>query len=219
MSGITLYFLQASRSIRTAWQLEELGLDYNVEFSPRVNKVAPPDFKQKAGDLGKFPTLVDNGLSVFESGAICEYLEEKYDQSHKLLPTDPSKRSTALRWVHAAEGTFMLHAIGITYTRWFSGEHVEAAAMIEAGMGKNVQKDFDLLEQELGKSQGKFLLGEQLTVADIMMHFSASFILARGLGTRGKSYPGVERWIEDCEATESFRKAVRHTGYDLSQSG
>jgi len=72
MPGITLYFLQASRCIRTAWQLEELDLDYKVEFSPRVNKVAPPEFKQKAGDLGKFPTLVDNGLSVFESGAICE---------------------------------------------------------------------------------------------------------------------------------------------------
>jgi len=73
MSGLKLYFLQASRCIRTAWQLEELGLDYEVEFSPRVNRVAPPEFKQKAGDLGKFPTLVDNGLSVYESGAICEY--------------------------------------------------------------------------------------------------------------------------------------------------
>lgn len=113
----------------------------------------------------------------------------------------------------------MLHAIGITYTRWFSGDHVEAAKMIEEGMGKNVQKDFDLLEQELGKSSGKFLLGDQLTVADIMMHFSASFILARGLGTKGKSYPKVEQWIKDCEATESFQKAVKHTGYDLSQSG
>lgn len=69
---ITLFFLQASRCIRTAWQLEELGLDYEVEFSERVNKVAPPEFKKKAGDLGKFPTLVDNGLSIYESGAIAE---------------------------------------------------------------------------------------------------------------------------------------------------
>ena len=72
MPNIKLYFLQASRSIRTAWQLEELGLDYDIEFSPRVNKVAPPEFKEKAGDLGKFPTLVDKGLFVYESGAICE---------------------------------------------------------------------------------------------------------------------------------------------------
>lgn len=69
---IKLYFLQASRCIRTAWQLEELDLDYDVEFSPRVNRVAPPDFKKKAGDLGKFPTLVDNGVSYYESGNIAE---------------------------------------------------------------------------------------------------------------------------------------------------
>jgi len=113
----------------------------------------------------------------------------------------------------------MLHAIGITYARWFGGDHTEAIKSIEEGMSKNVQKDFDLLEQELGKSSGKFLLGDQVTVADIMMHFSASFILARGLGTSGKSYPNVEQWIKDCEATETFQKAVKRTGYDLSQSG
>jgi len=89
MSGLKLYFLQASRSIRTAWQLEELGLDYEVEFSPRVNKAAPPEFKQKAGDLGKFPTLVDNGLSIYESGAICECVHLS------LSGTNPLKRKLA----------------------------------------------------------------------------------------------------------------------------
>ena len=69
---IKLYFLQASRCIRTAWQLEELGLDYEVEFSPRENKVVPPAFKKKAGGLGKFPTLVDDGVTYTESGNIAE---------------------------------------------------------------------------------------------------------------------------------------------------
>lgn len=74
--SITLYFLQASRCIRTAWQLEELGLDYNVEFSPRENKIAPPSFKEAAGDsLGKFPLLKDGDLSIGESGAIAEYVQ------------------------------------------------------------------------------------------------------------------------------------------------
>lgn len=70
--NITLYFLQASRSIRTAWQLHELGLDYTVKFSPRVGGLAPPEFKQEAGGLGKFPTLVDNGVVLYESGNIAE---------------------------------------------------------------------------------------------------------------------------------------------------
>ncbi|KAH9866349.1 hypothetical protein IAQ61_008354 [Plenodomus lingam] len=45
MPQITLWFLQASRSIRTAWLLEELGLDHDLKFSERANQKAPEDFK------------------------------------------------------------------------------------------------------------------------------------------------------------------------------
>ena len=68
---ITLYFLQASRSIRTAWLLHELGLDYEVKFSPR-DDVVLPKLKKEVGGLGKFPTLVDNGVTITESGNIAE---------------------------------------------------------------------------------------------------------------------------------------------------
>lgn len=78
MPDITLYFLQASRCIRTAWQLEELGLDYKVEFTERENGKAPQHFKDNSGDaLGKFPLLKDGDLTVAESGAIAEYVESR----------------------------------------------------------------------------------------------------------------------------------------------
>lgn len=69
---ITLYFLQASRCIRTAWLLELLGLDYEVKFADRENGVAPAAFKKEAGGLGKFPTLEDGGNMYYESGNIAE---------------------------------------------------------------------------------------------------------------------------------------------------
>ena len=76
MPDITLYFLQASRCIRTAWQLEELGLDYKLEFTERENGKAPQAFKDASGDaLGKFPLIKDGELIVTESGAIAEYVE------------------------------------------------------------------------------------------------------------------------------------------------
>lgn len=76
MPEITLWFLQASRCIRTAWLLEELGLDYTLKFSDRVNQKAPEEFKINSGNpLGKFPTIQDGSLTVYESGAINEYVE------------------------------------------------------------------------------------------------------------------------------------------------
>jgi hypothetical protein len=74
-TDITLYFLQASRSIRIAWLLEELGLEYKSVFFPRENNKAPSDFKSQSGNtLGKAPCIKDGGLTIGESGAITEWV-------------------------------------------------------------------------------------------------------------------------------------------------
>lgn len=74
-SNITLYFLQASRSIRVAWLLEELNLEYKSIFYQRENNKAPASFKEESGSpLGKAPYLKDGSLTINESGAITEYV-------------------------------------------------------------------------------------------------------------------------------------------------
>lgn len=76
MSDITLYFLHASRSIRIAWLLGELGLDYKLETYDRESTgLAPTGFKESCGTvLGKAPVLKDGPLILQESGAITEYV-------------------------------------------------------------------------------------------------------------------------------------------------
>ena len=134
-----------------------------------------------------------------------------------MLPHDPKERIKVRQWCHAAEATFALHAIAILYARWNIPKDapegiVEAA---EKGMSANVQNDFSWLETELSLSPGKFLCGDQVTAADIMMQFSADFILARELGMQGKEYPNVNKWLEACKETEGYKRAVEKTGYKL----
>ncbi|EME79658.1 uncharacterized protein MYCFIDRAFT_142152 [Pseudocercospora fijiensis CIRAD86] len=193
MSSIKLFFLQASRSIRTAWQLEELGLNYELKFAPRENGVAPPAFKKEAGGLGKFPSLEDEGIMYYESG-------------------DP-QRYKALQWVHASEGMFLLHGLACLYAKWFQQDG--DVQKTQEGMSKNLIKDMDYLQSELEKSSGKFLLGDKLTVADVMMHFSARFIIVRELGTMGNRWPKIEEWLDLCEAQPAYQAAVKKTGHQL----
>lgn len=93
------------------------------------------------------------------------------------------------------------------------------------GLGGNVVKDLDYLEGHLQKQQqeegggGGFIMGgKNITAADIMMQFSVRFILTRELGTQGVEkgrWERVERWLELCEGTESYKRAVERTGFRL----
>jgi len=221
-AGITLYFLQTSRSIRTAWLLEELGIPYNVEFSDRVNMKAPQEFKERSGNpLGKFPSVKDGDLCLYESGAIAEYLCEKYDTSHRLYPSHQPLRSRAQIWLHAAEATFMLHGMAIYYTRnnfpsALRETNPDALTQMEQGMSVNVQHDLDWLEAELANSGGPFILGEQVTIADTMMEFGIDLFMNR-IGTGGGGpWPRVEAWLQACHESETYKRTVEKTGHSLN---
>ena len=113
----------------------------------------------------------------------------------------------------------MLHGLPIVYARWFSPERVQKSGDLEAieeGMSDNVIKDFDWLEGELQKSSGKFLVGSHITAADCMMIFSVQYILDKVLGTKAKKWPKIEEWVKNCEAMETWKKAVQKTGHSLN---
>lgn len=136
------------------------------------------------------------------------------------MPDNQYLRSRVQTFVHAAEGTLAIHGLAVLYARWsFPAELKEsnpnALEKMEAGLSVNVQKDFDWLEKELSASTGLFLVNNEVTAADIMMHFSARFILERKLGTGGKSWPKINEWLERCENTEAYKRAVEKSGHTL----
>lgn len=49
--NLILYFLQASRCIRKAWQLGESRLDYKLDFADRGNGIAPRHFRGNSGQV------------------------------------------------------------------------------------------------------------------------------------------------------------------------
>ena len=79
-----------------------------------------------------------------------------------------------------------------------------------------MQNDLDWLETELSFSSGRFLCGETITAADTMMQFSIDFILVTKLGTQGRTWPTIEKWLEACKESKSYQEAVKKTGYELS---
>ena len=106
---ITVHHLENSRSQRVLWLLEELGVPYEVRRYERDKRtmLAPPELLA-VHPLGKSPVITDDGRTVAETGAIVEYLTERYDEAHRLVPAPGSEaRLRYTYWLHFAEGSAM----------------------------------------------------------------------------------------------------------------
>src|SRR5450631_2914630 len=83
---ITVHHLNNSRSQRVLWLLEELGVPYEVKRYQRdVKTMLAPPALLAVHPLGKSPVIVDGSVTVAESGAIVEYLLERYGGG-RLIP-------------------------------------------------------------------------------------------------------------------------------------
>ena len=105
---LKLHFCSNSRSQRVLWTLEELKLPYTlnkIKFHPSELK---SEEHKKRHPLGRVPVLEDDDVTLFESGAIIDYIIEKYDDSRELKPNKDSKAfPNYLQWYHYCEGMVM----------------------------------------------------------------------------------------------------------------
>ena len=102
-----LYFAPGSRAVRTAWLLEEMGLEYELErFALGAPEMRDPAYLAKNPN-GRVPTLEDGEVTLSESTAIAQYLVARYgDGSLAPAPEEPAFPAY-LQWLHYAEGMIM----------------------------------------------------------------------------------------------------------------
>ena len=103
-----LYHSPRTRSVRIYWLLEELGVPYELEVVDFTLPVSPPRPFAQRSPFGKFPAFVDGDVAMFESGAILEYVLERYGKGRLAPAPGTPQRAAFLQWVHFAEATAFL---------------------------------------------------------------------------------------------------------------
>ncbi len=111
---IIVHHLNNSRSQRILWLLEELGIEYDIKRYQRDPKtmLAPPELRQ-VHPLGKSPVITDGALTLAESGAIIEYLVERYGNGRLVPAAGTPEKLRYTYWLHYAEGS--IHYDGCLY--------------------------------------------------------------------------------------------------------
>ena len=185
---IVVHHLEASRSQRVLWLLEELGLEYEIRPYKRDPKtyLAPASLKQ-VHPLGKSPVITDGDVTVAESGAIVEYLVGKYGKGRLVPPEGTDARMRYTFWLHYAEGSampplllkFVFQMMPKQSPFWIR----PVVQAISRGVCSNfvdpqVATHMRFWEESLSKS--RWFAGDEFTAADIMMSFPVELSQSRG---------------------------------------
>ena len=220
---VTVHHLNNSRSQRVLWLLEELGLDYNVVRYQRDagTMLAPPSLR-KVHPLGKSPVVVDGENTLAESGAILEYLVERYDSARKFAPSPGTPEQLRYRyWMHYAEGSAMPPLLmSLVFSRIKQAPMPFFARPVARGIADKVMKSFvgpqvklhlDYMEGELGKS--RWFAGDDFSAADIQMSFPVEAASAR-YGSDDK--PNLRAFLQRIHGRPAYQKALEQGGpFDL----
>ena len=201
---LIVHHLNNSRSQRVLWLLEELGAAYEIRYHQRdaATNLAPPELLA-IHPLGKSPVIEDDGRTVYESGAIVEYLCERHGGAHLVPPrgSDDYVRYTEL--LHFAEGSAMTPILLSLYTARLG----DAAAPLQPRIAQQLDSHFTFMEAELGDSG--FWVGDKLTGADIMLSFPAEIAVMQG---RAADKPKLTRFVEWLHARPAWQRAREKGG-------
>jgi glutathione S-transferase len=222
---ITVHHLNNSRSQRVLWMLEELGLEYQIKRYARDPKtlLAPPELRA-VHPLGKSPVITDGALTLAESGAILEYLAERYGDG-RLRPTAGTpERLRYVYWMHYAEGSAMPPLLlRLVFDRIESGPmpfflrpvaRAIARAVNASYIEPQIARHLDYVEAELGKHP--WFAGDGFTAADIQMSFPLK--AAASLGKLDERRPKLIDFLERIHARAAYRRAVERGGpYELAR--
>lgn len=217
---IVVHHLENSRSQRILWLLEELGAEYEVRRYQRdpKTKLAPAELKA-VHPLGKSPLISDGDTVIAESGAIVEYLVERFDDGTLAPARDSADFLDYRHWLHYAEGSIM----PLLVMRLIFGQLPKQAPKLMRplmrGVESNVMKRFlgpqldlhlDYIESKL-MSTGHFV-GSNWTAADILMSFPLEAASARTSGER----PAIADFVQRAQARPAYQRALERGGpYEL----
>ena len=200
---IKLHHLNASRSIRILWLLEEIGQPYELIKYQRDEKthLAPASLKAMH-PLGKSPVIELDGKVIAESGAMMEILIKRF-APHLAPDEDSAEYIDYLTWIHFSESSAMLPFLLKVFNE-FEIKSGTDLKFLEDYAGAEFDKVFSYLDDYL--KDRRFLVEDRLTGADFMLGFVVKGAL-NWLKPGSKLH--IESYVRNLENQNSYIRALR----------
>jgi glutathione S-transferase len=199
---LKLHFAPNSRAGRIVWLLEELGLEYEVnrmDFHPKDLK---SEEHRERHPLGRVPVLDDGDVSIFESGAIVEYVMARHGDGGLKPDVDAPEFPEYLQWFHYCEGMVMppMNTV-VVHTMLLPPDRRDATVLAQAKklLGRAIAPVNEALE---GRD---YLIGD-FSAADIML--GHSLFMSNRFGEVSDEMANIKSYLGRVEARPAFQKAM-----------
>ncbi len=203
---ITLYHAQNSRSMRTLWLLEELSIPYQLkefDFKALIQKQHHSESYLKLHPQGLVPLIIDEDLTLFESGAISLYLCQHYDHNNLLSPNIIDKKPYALfcQWHFWACCTFEAPIWSVVKHSFLLPKEKRNRNTLKSAQ-KKYNEALAVLEKEL--EQRDYILSDRFSAADIIIVATIMWY-----PKPVKNYPKVQAYLERCQLRPAFQRVFK----------
>jgi glutathione S-transferase len=199
---LKLHFAPNSRAGRIVWLLEELGLEYEMNKMAFHPKDLKSDEHRKRHPLGRVPVLDDGDVSIFESGAIVEYIMARYGDGGLKPAVDAPEFPEYLQWFHYCEGmvmppinTIMVHTVLLPPDR----RDEKVLGQAQRLLSRSVAPVESALEGR------EYLIGN-FSAADVML--GHAIFMANRLGQVSDELPNLKAYVGRIEARPAFQTAI-----------
>jgi len=183
------------RDLRVRWALEEAGLPYRTRLLGQGDQDKPE--YRALQPFGQVPILEEDGLVLFESGAIVQHIGAR---SEALLPKETGARARAIQWLIAALNSIEPFVMNVALIDSFYANE-QWAKLRRPGAAEFVQRRLSALSKSLGDKA--FLDGDRFTAGDLMMA-----TVLRILPDFVSADKRLAAYLERCTARPAFKRAL-----------
>ena len=199
---LKVHFVAGTRAGRVVWLLEELGLEYEVNIMPFTKEgLKSPEHRSRHA-LGRVPVLEDGDISIFESGAIIDYVLERHKNGGLKPSSDAPEFPFYLQWYHYCEGMVMppMNQI-VVQTILLPPDRRDETVLNQA---KNLlTKSLAPVNENLASKD--YLIGD-FSAADLMLGHSC--FMANRLGCVNDEMKSIKDYVARINDRPAFQKAI-----------
>jgi glutathione S-transferase len=199
---LKLHFAPNSRAGRIVWLLEELGLEYEINKMAFHPKDLKSDEHRQRHPLGRIPVLDDGEVSLYESGAIVEYVMARHGDGGLKPAVDSPLFPEYLQWFHYCEGmvmppmnTIVVHTVLLPPER----RNEETLSQAQRLLSRAVAPVESALEGR------EYLIGD-FSAADVML--GHALFMANRLGQVPEEMVNLKGYVKRIEQRPAFQTAI-----------